>query len=96
MTAFASLSKKVKTINADRSLFGRLLVVATSRHNELREVLSYELSNAPYALAHPDDSLRKTTKSVLLAELECIPLAVGRLPRSELEAALIVDGMALL
>ena len=105
VTTFASLSKKVKlkraeekelTINADRSLFGPLLVVAKSRDIDLREVLSYELSNVRYALAHPDGSLRKTTKSFLLAELESVSPSLGRLPRSELEAAFIFDGMALL
>ena len=105
MTTFASSSTKIKvrsaeekevTINADRSLFGRLLVVAKNRHIDLREVLSYEMSSVPYALAHPDGSLRKTTKSVLLAELESVSPSVGRLPRSNKEAALILDGMALL
>ena len=98
VATFASLSNKVKlrkaeekevTLNADRSLFGSLLVVAKSRHIDLREVLSYELSNVPYALAHPDGSLGKTTKSVLLAELESVSPSLGRLPRSELEAAFI-------
>ncbi|KAL9975370.1 hypothetical protein ACROYT_G012525 [Oculina patagonica] len=105
VSTFASLSKKVKirraeekeiTINGDRSLFGRLLVVARNRHIDLKEVMSYELTNVPYALAHADGSLRKTTKSVLLAELERVSPGVGRLPTSELEAALIFDGMALL
>ena len=76
---FASLSKKKKirtadekiiTVNADRDLFGRLLITANSRGVQLREVLSYELATAPYSLAHVDVSMRKATKSVLLAELE--------------------------
>ena len=77
VTTFASLSKEVKikrtdekeeTISAERSLCGRLLVVAMakSRQIELKEVLCYELSTVPYALVHSDGSLRKTTKSVLL------------------------------
>ena len=69
VTTFASLSKKIKVrsaeekegaINADRSLFGRLLVI-DRHHIDLREVPSYEMSSVPYALAHPDGSLRKTT-----------------------------------
>ena len=73
MTTFASFSKKIKvrsaeekevTINADKSLFGCLLVVAKNRHIDLREVLSYELRSVPYASAHPYGSLRRTTKSV--------------------------------
>ena len=77
-------------------MFGRLLVAAKSRQIELKEVLTYELSAVPYALVHPDGSLRKTTKSVLLSEPERVSPAVGRLPRNYLEAALIYDGMALL
>ena len=77
-------------------MFGRLLVVAKSRHIDLKEVLSYELSNVPYALAHPDGSLRKITKSVLLAELERVSPAVVRLPKTDLETALTIHGMALL
>ena len=76
---FASLSRKKKirtadekilTVNADRDLFGRLLIAANSRGVQLREVLSYELATVPYSLAHVDGSMRKATKSVLLAELE--------------------------
>ena len=76
---FVSLSKKKKIrtadekiliVNADRDLFGRLLIAVNSQGVQLREVLSYELSTIPYSLAHVDGSMRKATKSVLLAELE--------------------------
>jgi len=57
--------EKVITVGADRDLFGRLLIVANVRQINLKEVLSFELSPVPVALAHPDGSLRKTKKSVL-------------------------------
>ena len=75
---FASLSKKAKvksvdeklvTASMDRKLFGRLLIASRSREINLREVLKYELDPVPCALAHPDGSLRKTTKSVFLGIL---------------------------
>ena len=101
---FASMAKKAKaksadekivTVNADRSLFARLLIASRSRDINLREVLKYELSAVPYSLAHPDGSLRKTTKSTLLSTLE---EAVQVLPRllsdSELLTAYVLDGMA--
>lgn len=101
---FASMAKKAKaksadekivTVNADRSLFARLLIASRSRDINLREVLKYELSAVPYSLAHPDGSLRKTTKSTLLFTLE---EAVQVLPRllsdSELLTAYVLDGMA--
>ena len=73
------MSKKVKvksgddksiTVHADRDLFGRLLIVANVRQFSLQEVLSYELSPIPCALADQDGSLRKTTKSHLAGIIE--------------------------
>lgn len=102
---FASLSKKrqvraadekILTVNADRDLFGRLLIAANSRSVHLQGVLSYELSTVPYALAHVDGSLRKATKSVLLPELEKSVDVLPRLPVQENTAtAYILDGMAI-
>ncbi|KAI8487179.1 hypothetical protein Bbelb_349770 [Branchiostoma belcheri] len=87
--------EKVITISADRNLFGRLLVAAKYREIHLKDVLCYELSTVPYALAHADGSLRKNAKSVLMGELEkeCPP--EERLPSDDLPTAHIVDGMAL-
>ena len=89
---FASLSKKAKmksvdeklvTVSADRNLFGRLLIASRSRDIDLREVLKYELDSVPCALAHPDGSLRKTTKSVFLGVLEEQVQALPRLPAED-------------
>ena len=63
-------SDKFITVSADRDLFGRLLIVFNARKVNLKEVLSYELSTVPFALAHQDGSLRKATKSVLAKLLE--------------------------
>ncbi|KAK3746863.1 hypothetical protein QZH41_000037 [Actinostola sp. cb2023] len=102
---FASLSKKAKmksvdeklvTVRADRNLFGRLLIASKSRDINLREVLKYELTSVPCALAHADGSLRKTTKSVLLSVLEEEVESFPRLPvdSGELSTAYLIDGMA--
>ncbi|KAK3740844.1 hypothetical protein QZH41_000596 [Actinostola sp. cb2023] len=102
---FASLSKvshiksvdeKIITISADRNLFGRLLIAAKCRDVDLKEVLSYELSTVPFSLAHADGSLRKTTKSILMTELERMSQAEGRLPVREVSTAFIFDGMAMI
>ena len=50
------------SVNADSERFGRLLVAVKNRDINLKEVLSYELCSVPISLAHPDGSLRKTTK----------------------------------
>ena len=60
------VDEKVLTINADRELFGRLVIAAKSRDINMKDVLSYALSAVPFSLAHTDGSLRKTNKSVLM------------------------------
>ena len=62
--------EKLVSISADRNLFGRLVIAAKSRDINLKEVIPYELSSIPFSIAHLDGTLRKTTKSDLLAELE--------------------------
>ena len=105
LKTFASLAKtnqikcadeKIITISADRNLFGRLLIAAKCRdvHGcqrgpEIRTV------HRALALAHADGSLRKTKKSVLMAEVERKCQAQGRLPESALSTAFIFDAMDL-
>ena len=50
---------KFVTVRADRDLFGRLQIASNARQIDLKEVLSYELSTVPFALANQDGSLRK-------------------------------------
>lgn len=100
---FASLNKsvvvksadeKLITVNADRNLFSRCFIASRSRNVSTREVLSYELSAVPYALAHTDGTLRKTTKSILLSTLEEDVEVMPRLPVRTEPIAHIIDGMA--
>ena len=93
LKTFASLAKtnqikcadeKIITFSADRNLFGRLLIAVKCRDVDVKEVLRYELSTVPFTFAHADGSLRKTTKSVLMAEVERECQAQGRLPESAL------------
>ena len=88
--------EKVFTIGGDRDLFGRLLLVAKVRNVDIKEVLSYELASVPISLAHPDGSLRKTAKHVLLSILERDEVVEPNLPkRRATPVAYIIDGMAL-
>ena len=91
-----STNEKIVTLTADRELFGRLLVVAKQRDVNLREVLSYELSAVPVAIAHGDGSLRKTTKSSLMSVLEKNVTALPSLPPSLVPTACVIDAMALI
>jgi len=66
----AKSNDKLVTDNADRDLFGRLLIVSNTCQICLKDVLSFELSPVPYSLANSDGSLRKGVKSVLGSILE--------------------------
>ena len=88
---------KIISVSADRELFGRLIIAAKARGIDMKEVLTYELSAVPFALFHSDGTLRKPTKSALLAVLEdgvnvsaCLPQA-----NDQTCTCLIIDGMAL-
>lgn len=94
-TKIKTASDKFITVSADRDLFGRLLIVSNARKVNLKEVLSYELSTVPFALAHQDGSLRKTAKSVLAKLLEKQVEVLPRLLSSSLETISIIDGMAM-
>ena len=69
-TTIKSTNLKLVTLTEDRDLFGRLMIVANVRQVNVKEILCYGLSTAPYALVHTDGTLRKTTKSLLLHILE--------------------------
>ncbi|KAK3698426.1 hypothetical protein QZH41_001193 [Actinostola sp. cb2023] len=62
---------------------------------DLKEVLGYELSSIPYALAHPDGSLRKTNKSALAAIMETNINVCPVLPISTRDTIHLMDAMAL-
>ena len=87
--------EKLITVNADKDLFGRLLVGANAQQINLREVLSYELSPVACSWAHQDRSLRKTAKSTLCSILEKNVTVLPRLPVLTSDTVYIIDGMAL-
>ena len=88
-------SDKLVTVNADRDLFGRLLIVSNTRQISLKDVLSFELSPVPYSLANADGSLRKGTKSVLCSLLEKDVNVVQQLTALPNPTVVIIDGMAI-
>ena len=102
---FGALTKKRKvgdnkviSVLADRGLFSRLIIAAKAREIGMKEVLIYELSAVPFALVHSDGTLRKPTKSALLAVLEGIVAVSACLPAQTegQSTCLIIDGMALI
>lgn len=94
--AVKAADEKMFTIGGDRDLFRRLLLAAAGRNVDIQEVLSYELASVPISLAHPDGSLRKTAKNVLLSILEEDEIVEPRLPKRQgISVTHIIDGMAL-
>ena len=102
---FASVAKKTvkpakdktTTVTADREIFGRLLIVTKARDVNLKDVLEYELSSVPYALAYSDGTICKNVKSELLVELETNVETLPTLPsdKEHLPTAHIIDALAM-
>ena len=64
-----SVNNKMVTLAAERSMFGRLLVIAKCESGiSLRQVLQYSLSPIPWALGLPDGTMVKTMKSKMLSK----------------------------
>ena len=57
-------------MQADRNLFGHMILVAENRKLKMNDVLAHPLGPLPWALASGDGSLRKTNKAALARELE--------------------------
>ena len=93
VTVSDSKEKTIVSVNADRQLFGRLVVVAKSRDIDLKSVLEHELSNVPLSLEKPDRTLNKGTKSKLMSEMEKEAVIFENLP-TKVNNAWILDGMA--
>ena len=61
--------EKVTTLDIDRKIFSKLIVVPQTCDFDLKKLFKYQLSNVPLALFNPDGSTRKCTKSELLKEV---------------------------
>ena len=83
--------EKVTTLDIDRKIFSKLIVVSQTRDFDLKKLFEYELSNVPLALFNPDGSMRTCTKS----EIER-SLSVKELDDIDGLSAVIIDFMVLL
>ena len=78
LKTFSDMNKKkqVKTnersiiLKADRSLFGRIIVIAQERSLQMDYILSHPLGPLPWALSSADGLLRKTNKASLASLLQ--------------------------
>lgn len=85
-------SGRVIVLKADRSLFGRIIVMAQGRNLQIEDVLSHPLGTLPWALSTPDGLLRKTNKATLATTLQKNVTVAEQLPGN---SASVVDGMNL-
>ena len=100
LKTFSTLSKKKKVttdgrtmiLKADRSLFGRIIILGQNRKIEVRELLQYSLGPLPWALATPEGFPRKTNNAALATYLQKDVQLADSLP---LNSATIIDGMSL-
>ena len=79
-------------LKADRSLFGRIIVMAQRRNLKMEDILSHPLGPLPWALSTPDGLLRKTNKASLATTLQKNVTVADQLPPNP---ACVIDGMNL-
>ena len=100
LKTFSNLIKKtvvksagrVIILKADRSLFGRIIVMAQGRNLKMDDILSHPLGPLPWSLSTPDGLLRKTNKSSLATTLQKNVEVAQQLPGNSVS---VVDGMNL-
>lgn len=101
LKTFSNLTKKkeIKSngrsviLKADRTLFGRIIVMAQDRDFHMSDVLAHPLGPLPWALATPEGLMRKTNKAALAAALQKNVLPAETVPNN---SATIIDGMLLI
>lgn len=85
-------SNKEIVLKADHKLFGHMVLIATSRKLNMREVLEHPLGPLPWSLANSDGTLKKTNKAALARKLEENVASAEHIPQP---SAHIIDGMSL-
>ena len=89
-------SMECMSLRESRNLLGRMLMIAQVRKLDLKDILTYPLSNYPPTFSNFDGSMRRTNKSVLVNVLQTkVPDAITTTPSGGV-TAVIVDAMALI
>ena len=79
-------------MKADRSLFGRIIVMAQGRNLQMEDILYHPLGPLPWSLSTQDGLLRKTNKATLATTLQKNVTIAEQIARN---SASVVDGMNL-
>ena len=86
------VNKKEDMIKADRTLFGRMVIIGQSRIIDLKAVFSYPLGLFPWSLADGFGMMRKTNKAAIVKAFE---KGATFLESPPIQSATVIDGMAL-
>ena len=79
-------------LKADRSLFGRMIVIAQSMQLNMRAIFVHPLGPIPWALATPECVPRKISKAVLAHHLQKSAALAEYIPD---KSEIVIDGMRL-
>ena len=88
-----NVSNKEQVLRSDNRFFGQMLLVASSRKMNMKDVLQHPLGPLPWSLANCDGSMKKTNKAVLAIKLESMAAPAEMIPQS---SACIIDVMSLI
>jgi hypothetical protein len=87
-----SKSQRETVLKADHRLFGRIILIASSRNLQMKDVLKHPLGPLPWALANCDGTLKKTNKASLAKHLEQKTAVADVIPQP---SVCLIDGMSL-
>ena len=88
-----NVSNKEQVLRSDNRLFGQMLLVASSRKMNMKDILQHPLGPLPWSLANCDGSMKKTNKAVLARKLESMAAPAEVIPQP---SACIIDAMSLI
>lgn len=92
-TQKVKINGKVKEVQMQRDVFGRLLYVSLKNKIDLEKALSYPLAPIPFSLCHTNGTICKTPKSVIINELLEYQTEIVNPPEADIH---LVDGFYLL
>jgi hypothetical protein len=101
LKTFENMTKKIRRVSSnkeivlkfDHKLFGHMLLVASSRKLDMKNVLGHPLGPLPWSLANCDGTIKKNNKASLARKLETNAHPAENIPGP---SACIIDGMGIM
>ena len=89
---YRSSVNKEHVLKSDNKLFGQMILVASSRNLNMKDVLEHPLGSLTWSLANGDGTMKKTNKASFARKLESM---AGSTNEIKLPSACMIDGMSL-